>query len=512
MKALLIEDNPGDVELITRAIRAMSMPIDFSSEIRLQDALDRKDIADFDVILSDLSLPDSSGLNCIQKLNQQVPYVPIVVLTSLTSDNTAIEAIRQGAQDYLVKDQVNSDMLNRSIRHAIERQTMRIENERLVSELAANKSLLEAKNSRLEQLFEAAQTSVDNVSHEFRTPLAIMMEYSSIMRDEIIGPVNDEQRRFLEIINDRGNDLNNMVNDMLDVSRLESGLMGVTRARHSVSEILDHVLPSLCRKAKVRGCTIIEEISPELPMVFCDSEKVGRVIINLVVNAIKFCGGDGRIVIKVEQTSHSEIKFTVSDNGPGIPKDRMEMIFERFSQAHCDGRQTCKGFGLGLSIAQNLVALNFGRMTVESQEGHGSTFGFTLSVSDPKNVIEQYVRWLHRHPDATNSVSAVVAQADDPEMADETDDFLRYVLRPLDLALRVDSHQWVLLLNTSPIEVDCFLHRVQNEHDFLSRNRPQGPLGKISMSFQRSAPIDKAVETSLQIVEELSKKGEMCNV
>ncbi|OYP36816.1 hybrid sensor histidine kinase/response regulator [Rhodopirellula sp. MGV] len=494
MRILLIEDNPGDAELVSRALRASHEQVDFHSESRLEAALARPDLESFDIILTDLTLPDSDGLSSVEHVIERVPTAPVIVLTSLPNDEVAIEAIRRGAQDYIVKDHANEYTLTRSIRHSIERQHMWSENERLLADVEESKHLLENKNAKLQELCEAAQQSIDNISHEFRTPLTVIIEYASIISEGIVGEVNDEQRRFLDVIADRGNDLNNMVNDMLDVSRLESGVMGISRDAHDVEEILEHVESSLMRKAQVRQVNLTTEIEPDLPQVYCDAEKVGRVVINLTINALKFASDRGNVSIIVRKISDEEIEFSVTDDGHGIPQDKLEEIFQRFSQLGSGPiYHSTKGFGLGLNIAQTLVNLNFGEMHVDSELQKGSTFRFTLPIAHPTGTVKRYLNWLKLQPEICDAVSTVNVSCTSVEEADEVDSFLRYLVRPYDLVCRTKPDQWTLLVNTPRFELESVKKRIINEHEFLSRNRPQGPLSEIAIKIGQTQVIEDAI-------------------
>ena len=228
------------------------------------------------------------------------------------------------------------------------------------------------------------------------------------------------------------------------------------------------------------------------PTCFCDDEKVGRVIVNLITNAIKFSGDPGRVQLWVEQPNPEEIEVFVGDNGDGIPEDRLQEIFNRFTQVHSELRSSTKGFGLGLNIAQDLVRLNFGKMNVTSQSGKGSTFSFTIPVAEQAVVLARYLGWLGYQEDAPKTVSAVEIRCEDAEAWAEIDAFLRYVLRPNDLVFQRNPNEWVLMVNAPSVEVETFLNRLRQEHDFQSRNRPMGPLAEIDINVTASwqLPVD----------------------
>lgn len=512
MRILLIEDNPGDAELVRKALALSTTRHEFCVDCRLGDAMNR-DLNGFDVVLADLSLPDSSGLSGLRTLKEVAPDLPVIVLTSLDNDQLALQAIKQGAQDYIVKDQIDQNVLERSIRHAIQRQEMCTENVRLLRDLQNSKILLEQKNQRLERLCETAQQFVDNVSHEFRTPLTVIMEYAALISDGIAGEVTEQQKNLLGIIDDRACDLNTMVDDMLDVSKLESGLLGACRTECRIADIVEHVLPALQRKAIVRGVDLKTDLDPQLPPVFCDAEKIGRVLINLAVNAIKFAREPGTVTIWAKPLGTGEIQVGVSDNGPGIPADQLETIFLRFSQVQTELRQSTKGFGLGLNIAKELVELNFGRMGVESTAGVGSTFTFTVPVAVPVHVTGKYLQWLVDQETALPAVSAIsLSLSTGEEEADSIDDietFLYGVLRQHDVAFRSGRAEWLLLVNTPEVELEEFQKRLWCEHVETNRNRPTRKLPVLKWEFRGAWQLERAPEAIEFVTAQFA--GEACH-
>ena len=291
--------------------------------------------------------------------------------------------LRQGAQDYLLKHEVEPKLLARSLRFAIERQrTAALES--CIEQLAAAQVLLKKKNRRLAKLNRTVHEFVDNVSHEFRTPLTVIKEYASLVKDGVVGAVSDEQKQMLTIVEDRADDLNTMVDDMLDVSKLEAGLLRVDRRICQVADIVARVWPARECKAAVRGVQLEFQLDPKLEAVFCDPEKAGRVLTNLVTNAIKFCGQPGRVWLNCDrEPDGAGVRLSVRDNGHGISPENQRAIFLRFKQLSESIRSSTKGFGLGLNIAKKLVELNLGEITVESEIGRGSTFAFTLPKARP---------------------------------------------------------------------------------------------------------------------------------
>jgi signal transduction histidine kinase len=479
VKVLLVEDQPEDAKLMRVALARSKGAFDVSHVSRLAQALERLGAARFDVVLTDLSLPDSSGWETVTRLHAAAANVPIVVLTELDRDDAAAQMLDEGAQDYLAKEFVTGESVRRAIRYARQRQRNAGMRLRLAS-VKARKEMLAKKNRRLARLNKTAHRFVDNVSHEFRTPLTVIMEYAALLREGVVGQVNEQQREMLNILGDRADDMNTMVDDMLDISKLETGMLCTWRKNCRVADILERVRPSLERKAIVKNVSL--EIRPcgELPAVYCDPEKIGRVIINLCVNAIKFCGRPGHVRLWAETDDASQdVVVGVSDDGPGINPSDLAVIFKRFKQLNSNPRGGTKGFGLGLNIAKELVDLNFGQMRVESELGKGSSFSFTIPHAGPINVIRRYLGRIHDLRERSASVSFVHARIDraaDPVVADDVDALLNWVLRRRDLIFRQDSHTWLLVLPATEQDLELFFARVAENREETNRNRPSGTL------------------------------------
>jgi signal transduction histidine kinase len=512
VKFLVVEDNSGDAYLITRLLRSVFPDCEVDHREDLGSVFADRPCQGYTAVLSDLSLPDAQGLETVRLLGEYMPTLPIIVLTCLEDDKTALETLDHGAQDYLPKQEVLMDMkagadkLARAIRYAIRRQELHKEKQLLVLELKESQKLLEGKNKRLEHLCDSAQRFVDNVSHEFRTPLTVIKEYSSLIRDGIVGVVNPEQMRMLNVIDDRTDDLNNMVDDLLDVSRLEAGLLGLCRQEHNLHDIVNYSMPSLMRKAEVRDTTLTVKIREPLPEIWCDDEKIGRVIINLVVNAIKFCGNPGVVELSAEANDATrEVVVSVSDNGPGIPAGKLEEIFKRFEQPVSTVRQSTKGFGLGLNIAKELTDLNLGKMQVHSQVGKGSTFAFTVPYADRREILQRQFDRIRLEKKGAEICLAAISTSSQAESRDFDDVsiMLKHDLRNCDQLFRVKPFQWLAVLTISPLEFKSFVARLESDHRDASRNRPKGDLPHLRIDYRGVWRLDDCTnEEIIQAVEE----------
>ena len=511
-KVLLIEDNPSDAELITIAMAKAGARFQVRHVNRLNEGLSAVHDEDWTVILSDLSLPDSHGMEAIRVLRRHAPNIPIVVLTSLTGEENALAALDEGAQDYLSKDSVTSEILQRAVRHAIQRQK-NSEMKRLIEDLREHEQLLEKKNRRLEKLYKTAHRFVDNVSHEFRTPLTVIKEYVSLVRDGIVGELNDEQRQMLDVVGDRADDLNNMVDDMLDISKLEAGMLGICRRTCAVADIIQHICPSLQKKSSVKDVALSFDIPDDLPKVYCDDEKIGRVLVNLAINAIKFSGDPGQVTVWAQYRAvEGHVLIGVTDNGAGISKENLQIIFQRFKQVGGNPRGSTKGFGLGLNIAKELVDLNLGEIRVASEQGDGSTFSFTVPVADPIEVVRRYLDKIQNLNNGSSIVTLVRVRTAASANTHEVNRFLNLVLRRNDLLFPINDNEMLLVLPVPAREISKFVDRTEHMRLEANKNRPQGPLPKLETEVVDSWASHENPDKLLSRVEQIFQLAEVSHV
>ena len=352
--------------------------------------------------------------------------------------------------------------------------------------LCESNEALEEKNRRLAELCDLAQHFLDHVSHEFRAPLTVIREFATILRDGLAGATNDEQRKYLDVVVNRVDDLVLMVNDLLDSSRLEAGLLTVARKPCRLSDIVARISTTLERKAIAENITLDIKVDDGLPTAYCDPEKIGRVLVNLTVNAIKFSDEGGHVHLWArEDAGRSQILCGVTDDGPGIAKEDQGVVFERFRQIEGNTRAGTKGFGLGLNIAKELVELNFGEITVESEPGHGSTFSFTIPTAEPCHVIRRYLDFCTRQPSGSSSVSLLTGALDASigrQLADAVEGFLQQLLRPTDLMFRVASHKWVLAVRAREDDANRMITRIEKAWTESDRTEPAGKLPQVRLA------------------------------
>jgi signal transduction histidine kinase len=247
-----------------------------------------------------------------------------------------------------------------------------IQNARLFREIADKSRQLEAA-SRHKSEFLA------NMSHELRTPLNAILGFSEVLAERMFGEVNEKQAEYLQDILSSGRHLLSLINDILDLSKVEAGRLELELGRFHLPTALDNALTLVRERATRHGITLTQDVDVNAGDIVADERKVKQILLNLLANAVKFTPEGGRVAL-IATAAEGVITIAVSDTGIGIAPEDQATIFEEFHQAGRDDARKQEGTGLGLTLAKKFVELHGGRIGVQSRVGQGSTFSFTLPV------------------------------------------------------------------------------------------------------------------------------------
>jgi sigma-B regulation protein RsbU (phosphoserine phosphatase) len=362
-QVLLIEDNPGDADLVRLRLVESKSPVNVNCVSRLSEGLAFLTRETPSVVLLDLNLPDSHGAETFRRVMEHAPHVPVVVLSGQDDEALAIKAVHQGVQDYLLKGNISSKHLERSIRYAVERQAL------LRSLEMTQKQQLDFKNQFL-----------SHVSHELRTPLTCIHQYVTLLLDGLAGPVAPDQADHLKTVLKSVNQLHAMIRDLLEATRAESGKMRIEPRCVALGELIHQTVAMMRPMADEKKVGLEIGVDQRLPLVYADPDRVLEVLINLVDNGIKFTPADGAVLVQacVVDADPSSVYISVTDTGRGIGPESKALIFERLYQDADAVDNNRSGLGLGLFICREIVRLHEGRIWVSSEPGQGSTFTFTL--------------------------------------------------------------------------------------------------------------------------------------
>jgi signal transduction histidine kinase len=340
-----------------------------------EEALKKIEKEDFGLVLTDMKMPKMDGLQLISEIAKFKPETLMVLLTGHGTIDSALEAMKRGASDYLTKP-INLDEMLIRLRKVLE------ERQRFIS-LKDYATELEKANQELRKLDEMKSEFVSVASHELRTPLAAIKNAVQLMLQGKTGEINENQQKFLSMAERNINRLTSILNSLLDLSRIESGKIGLKFEELDLRGSIEFILSSLKPQTDGKSIQLKLEIPEELPSVYGDREKVEQILTNLVGNAIKFTpeGGEISVSAKPFEEEGNMVAISVKDSGIGIPEDQLERIFEKFHQVEDSLRRSITGTGLGLAITKGLVEALHGKIWVESETGKGSTFTFTLPMS-----------------------------------------------------------------------------------------------------------------------------------
>jgi signal transduction histidine kinase len=279
-----------------------------------------------------------------------------------------------------------SDKQIELLRSFADQAVIAIENVRLFQEIQEKSRQLETANERLKELDRLKSDFVSNVSHELRTPLTAIKGAVDLLLREVPGRLNESQNHYLSRVRSNTHHLAGLINDLLDLAKIEEGKIELKSARISVGGLVHEVMETVRPLAAEKPVLLEVKVPEPSVLVWADRDKVTQVLMNLIGNAIKFTSPQGRVTVSASSDGVEWAQVSVNDNGPGISVEECQKIFQKFYQVAEVGGPKPKGTGLGLAISKALVELHGGKIWVESEPGRGSTFSFTLPVSGSQHV------------------------------------------------------------------------------------------------------------------------------
>ncbi len=377
VRILLIEDNLAEARLL-QEILALSQFNQFSlvHVKRLQEALLQLNQKEFDVILLDLTLPDSEGLGSLAPLLSKAPHLPIVVLTNTNDDELALEAVRRGAQDYLIKRHINTNMLVRSVRYAIERkqalEALQAVNDQLNMRVQQrNAELLEAK-----EINQLKSELVSMISHDFRNPMNTILLSTGLLENNADRWTKEKKISYFKLIHSAIDDMVRLLDEVLIIGKAEAGKLQyqphILDLEYFCSQLVEQIQLSIGKKHQLVFTT-----QGELGEAEWDENLLRHILCNLLANAIKYSPEGSTVSLELVTQDQSVILY-IQDQGIGIPASEQELLFQAFNRASNVGK--ISGHGLGLAIVKKCVEVHGGEISVESDVGVGTKFKVTLPL------------------------------------------------------------------------------------------------------------------------------------
>jgi signal transduction histidine kinase len=364
LRALLVEDNALDAALVVRAL--FKDGFDVSADVVQDEAGFTKAIHAKcpEIVLADYNLPTWKGMEVLKALRREGLDIPMILVSGALGDVTAVECIKQGATDYVLKDGLARlpEVVRRALREKNERSLRR----QVEENLARKAEELARSNSDLEQFAYVA-------SHDLQEPLRMVAAYTQLLGERYRGKLDADADKFIGYATEGATRMQVLIQDLLAFSRV--GRNGGSSESIDCNAVMKDVLQTLAGVIEESGAVVAQG---ELPAVWADRTQMSQVFQNLIGNALKFRGSDPPVIsIQAEKTGQHWL-FSVSDNGIGIAPEHADNIFVVFQRLHA--RTEYPGNGIGLAICKKIVERAGGRIWVESQVGSGSTFKFTMPI------------------------------------------------------------------------------------------------------------------------------------
>jgi two-component system, sensor histidine kinase and response regulator len=373
LRVLHVEDNQLDAELVAQALRKGGFSVsvvvvqaeaEFERQLRLQRP---------DVVIADYNLPQWKGMEALEVLRREGLEIPLILVSGALGDITAVDCIKQGATDYVLKDSLAR--LPEAVRRALQEKRLLRLRHKAEEDLARKAEELARSNADLEQFAYVA-------SHDLQEPLRMVAAYTQLLAERYRGKLDENADKFIGYASEGALRMQSLIQDLLAFSRVGRNGSG----RVDCNAVMKEVLITLGPAIQESGAVVTHAALPE---VWANRTQMAQVFQNLVGNAIKFRGKEPpAISVQAEKTGQQWL-FSVSDNGIGIAPEYAENIFVVFQRLH--GRTEYPGNGIGLAICKKIVEHNGGKIWVEAQtghgsnhsSGHGSVFKFTMPCDGP---------------------------------------------------------------------------------------------------------------------------------
>lgn len=267
------------------------------------------------------------------------------------------------------------DLLRRRLSE-VEASFLRTVNDAQAEILAMNEALAQA-NAQLQEVDRMKDAFLSMITHELRTPLTVISGITEMLSEGIYGALGDEQFKQIAQLSEQAARLRQLVNDLLDLSKMEAGMMKLRCEWLPPRVLAEAVIEQLQPLAQQAGVELAHNVGYDLPEIECDGQRIEQVLTNLLSNALKFTPRGGQVQLSAQLTAEA-LQFCVTDTGCGIAPEAQRYIFDKFFQVHSHARAQAKGTGLGLAIVKHLVELHGGQVSVRSEPGAGSQFCFRL--------------------------------------------------------------------------------------------------------------------------------------
>lgn len=387
---LIVEDNAATVELMEAQLQGEGYRVDSVGDG--EQALARISETIPDLVLLDIVLPKKNGFEVCQALksDSSTQSIPVIMVTALDDMESRAKGFALGADDFLSRPVDRSELIARV------KAQLRIG--RLHNELARESRAARESGEQLElqqrvlksmstQLMEASHLKyafIVNMSHALRTPLNVIIGFSEMLQDGLVGELNEKQAKYVENIRGSGRELQQLIANIVDVFKIDTGKVPLETTEFLLKDAIDSVMAAHETEAHNRGVRVAVKVAPGVARIVADPQKLTTIMGNLLSNAFRFTPDGGRVDVTAEELE-GRVRICIADTGPGLSPEDCEMVFSEFYKVADPASPTGAGSGLGLAITRKLVMMHGGELWAESDEGAGARFIFTLPQKREKN-------------------------------------------------------------------------------------------------------------------------------
>ncbi|MBI5416149.1 MAG: hybrid sensor histidine kinase/response regulator [Candidatus Omnitrophica bacterium] len=379
-QVLFIDDEESIVDGIQRLFIKEAYGI--VATTGLEDA--RKTLAGhrIKVVVCDHRMPAMLGVTFLKEIKLNYPDIVRILFTGYTDFPMVEEAINQGEIYRFISKPWKTTELLATVRQAIAHYDLVMENRLLFEETNIKNEELEIANRKLTDLYKMQREFTSTVSHELRTPLASIKTAIDLVARKMLGDITKEQKEVLGRAKRNVERLRRLVDDILDLTKIESGKVELDFRMNDINRIIQEVVDTQQDVAQSRGLYLKTQLDARIPKVPVDNDRIIQVLLNLLHNAIKFTKEGGITVTSQDKSANNHIIVSVTDTGKGIAEQDIPKLFQKFQQIESPEKNEEGGTGLGLAICKEIVGRHGGKMVVESALGKGSTFSFVLPIQE----------------------------------------------------------------------------------------------------------------------------------
>ncbi len=364
-KILLTDDEKTTREILARGLIARGFDVKTASNGF--EALDMIQTEPFDLLITDLVMPNMTGTELIEKARQLLPDLIAIVITAHATLETAVKALQQGAYDYITKP-FDPEFIIPVLERGLEKSRLRRKNFEL-----------QQITRKLQEIEQIKSDLLDTITHEFSTPISIIKAYVDMFLDGHFNPSNPRHIEGLRSIRSAVIRLERLVMNLLILSLGKGKSFELKKEKILIQDILSNALSQLNEEITKKNINVVLNVEPNLPAIEADPSKLSIAVLNLLDNAVKFNKTNGIIRISASHLKSNSIGIAISDTGIGIPEEKLQEIYSPFTQVDMSSTREHQGTGLGLAVAKMIIEAHHGKITLKSKLGKGSTFIFVLS-------------------------------------------------------------------------------------------------------------------------------------